>query len=938
MSSKISELTTSTLGASDFVPISRSTSNYKINLLEAIQDELPVFSVSGAAKDGVTNDRVAIQTAIDDCYTAGGGIVQLEAGTYLVNPSGNSCLVIKSGVYLRGAGIYATTLLSDNSTTTSPYNIISPYLWNSTSTPYGAHEIRVSDLTLKGAQYSTSGNSGNLHNLLAFAHCPKGLVERVGFENGGAHYVEWNQCQNCWLIDCETVGNGNHGTSKFQLDPNGQAGGNSSARKTFTITNSASHASGLQTLLTVSSTSGIKAGDILSITGANETSAAAYNSSGGWIITEVVSSIQLAINMYWPTSVATPATTAGTGTVETWVQNNGIIRYKDKLPSDLTHPIPARTFLDLSHNTNLGAFRNFTIDSCHIFARVPDAAFSSSSTYNTIAFDSSAYPNRFLGLNIINNIFEGGASGQNDYINLHIPNTATYPHRFVDDINVENNIFRQVGIRHAIITGNSFSDTSARSPSSTPANEAAINVVGNVNVSKNKIRPIATNGTYVAHQRAQRVISTGTCKSLVMEENVVHFTNESPNNWYRATVSSIDTSTDQITLTAAHPWTTGQDVVFYAGSVYPSGISTSTLFVIVISSTVIKLASSYANALAGTAIDITTTGGGTQYVSSGWGYIASANYGIKIDHSQNSYIKNNLVRIDTTNQALDLYLYPFIFSVSNFELPGYSTTISNSATSSSGLRTSLTVSSSSSFKAGDKIVITSANGTNASQYNRVGGYTVTSIPSGTSIEIDLPWQGNATTAGTIAVTNRPTKAICNWVGNKVEIGPGVGVNCQRPFSELISSGTEMTSWSSTRSPSVSGIWQGNIVVNNGNPIPADTAGGAPHFNVGVTSLTTTITTASESENTLAKARHRWAYGPRYGTVNLSSGTATVSDVLITSNTHISLSRTTDGGTVGCSYSITRTAGTSFTITSKDSAGSTQSLDTSTIFYMLNEPN
>lgn len=77
--------------------------------------------------------------------------------------------------------------------------------------------------------------------------------------------------------------------------------------------------------------------------------------------------------------------------------------------------------------------------------------------------------------------------------------------------------------------------------------------------------------------------------------------------------------------------------------------------------------------------------------------------------------------------------------------------------------------------------------------------------------------------------------------------------------------------------------------------------------------------------------------PRRGLATLVSGAVTVPETSVTARTVIWPQRQTDGGTVGASYSITRTAGTSFTITAKDGTGSTQTADTSTLAYSLVEP-
>lgn len=50
----------------------------------------------GAKGDGITKDTLAIQAAVDDCATRGGGTVRLTAGTYLSAP-----IVLKSRITLR---------------------------------------------------------------------------------------------------------------------------------------------------------------------------------------------------------------------------------------------------------------------------------------------------------------------------------------------------------------------------------------------------------------------------------------------------------------------------------------------------------------------------------------------------------------------------------------------------------------------------------------------------------------------------------------------------------------------------------------------------------------------------------------------------------------------------------------------------------------------
>ncbi|HEU5100442.1 MAG TPA: glycosyl hydrolase family 28-related protein [Roseiflexaceae bacterium] len=60
-----------------------------------------------AAGDGIADDRPAIQSAIDDCASRGGGTIFLPAGTYLLQ---TGALTLKDKVSLIGAGMYSTTI------------------------------------------------------------------------------------------------------------------------------------------------------------------------------------------------------------------------------------------------------------------------------------------------------------------------------------------------------------------------------------------------------------------------------------------------------------------------------------------------------------------------------------------------------------------------------------------------------------------------------------------------------------------------------------------------------------------------------------------------------------------------------------------------------------------------------------------------------------
>lgn len=72
----------------------------------------------------------------------------------------------------------------------------------------------------------------------------------------------------------------------------------------------------------------------------------------------------------------------------------------------------------------------------------------------------------------------------------------------------------------------------------------------------------------------------------------------------------------------------------------------------------------------------------------------------------------------------------------------------------------------------------------------------------------------------------------------------------------------------------------------------------------------------------------------YGSATLVNGTVTVANANAWAQSRIFVNRRTDGGTIGCSYTITTSDFVSLTITSKTSAGATQTLDTSVVSWLL----
>ncbi|GAB3466175.1 glycosyl hydrolase family 28-related protein [Azotobacter salinestris] len=108
----------------------------------------------GALGDGVNDDRVAIQAAIDAAYASGGGTVHLPPGEYRVSAAGepgDGCLMLKDGVYLAGAGMGQTVIkLVDGSDQKITGMVRSAY--GEETSNFGMR-----DLTLDGNRDNTGG-------------------------------------------------------------------------------------------------------------------------------------------------------------------------------------------------------------------------------------------------------------------------------------------------------------------------------------------------------------------------------------------------------------------------------------------------------------------------------------------------------------------------------------------------------------------------------------------------------------------------------------------------------------------------------------------------------------------------------------------------------------------------------------------------------------
>jgi len=177
-----------------------------------------VFDVRkyGATGDGTTDDRAAIQTALDAADAAGGGTVYLPTGTYAIATKNGAdgtkhALEVHSGTQLLGAGIGAAIIKAHDDL---PYD--TPLLWASLET-----DIEMAHFTI----------DGNKARLDAGAR-GTGEDEGIDFKGGQrvvVHHVHIHDCGQDGIDIDDGVGAGDFLVHDFFIEDCAGAGVHSAA-------------------------------------------------------------------------------------------------------------------------------------------------------------------------------------------------------------------------------------------------------------------------------------------------------------------------------------------------------------------------------------------------------------------------------------------------------------------------------------------------------------------------------------------------------------------------------------------------------------------------------------------------------------------------------------------------------------------------------------
>ncbi|MFJ8538188.1 glycoside hydrolase family 55 protein [Streptomyces sp. NPDC093591] len=214
-----------------FTPITFGTRRWDVPLNAALADldsrlsqvSLNVRQEYGATGNGVTDDRAAIQSAIDAAAVAGGGIVYFPKGVYRISDS----LVLKTGVTLQGAhsiawpNRFTTPLCSIRPMFTFAGECAISILGDDiTGAPGVEGNVRVFDIDIDGSAI----NGGSVSGIHAQGHVLDVVIARVSikqFSHNGIHtnVGDGTQPPHDWFMDSVVAyNNGGYGFSMSMTD------------------------------------------------------------------------------------------------------------------------------------------------------------------------------------------------------------------------------------------------------------------------------------------------------------------------------------------------------------------------------------------------------------------------------------------------------------------------------------------------------------------------------------------------------------------------------------------------------------------------------------------------------------------------------------------------------------------------------------------------
>ena len=156
----------------------------------------------GARGDGATDDTDAFQGALDAIDAAGGGVVNVPRGTYIIGQ-----VTLGSNTWVRGAGAGGTSCKNTSDALTKG-------IFTNKDQTAGNTRLRISDLTIERSRALT-GTAGNFNEFVYFKTSSHIIVDHVRCL--GVASANWSDkgihCENCtsvWITDNHVRGVGDN--------------------------------------------------------------------------------------------------------------------------------------------------------------------------------------------------------------------------------------------------------------------------------------------------------------------------------------------------------------------------------------------------------------------------------------------------------------------------------------------------------------------------------------------------------------------------------------------------------------------------------------------------------------------------------------------------------------------------------------------------------
>lgn len=193
----VDEVDTSARGAEQIGYLQAGTGAVATDVQSKLRESVSVKDF-GAKGDGVTNDSVAIQSAVIAVTSAGGGNIKFPAGTYLLNSTVN---ILLSGISLTGDNQQSTCIVNGQA------NLPAIKFGDGTNT-YNRNSISNMVFGQKAGVVAGSGNCGlmvtkcgnfKLENVQVFSF-PASLYDGIVFDGVTQSYVSNFGFQSCTNI------------------------------------------------------------------------------------------------------------------------------------------------------------------------------------------------------------------------------------------------------------------------------------------------------------------------------------------------------------------------------------------------------------------------------------------------------------------------------------------------------------------------------------------------------------------------------------------------------------------------------------------------------------------------------------------------------------------------------------------------------------------